>query len=95
MFMGLGDIVIPGALVASAFVWLPGHPLRAGDRGQPLDGAGRHRGSLVGYALLMRAAMTGNPQAGLPFLNGGALGGYILAYLLLFHSFGLGFTLTL
>jgi len=40
----------------------------------------------------MRLVLRGNPQAGLPFLNGGALIGYVVAYLLIFHSYGLGFT---
>jgi presenilin-like A22 family membrane protease len=93
-FMGLGDIVIPGALVASAFVWLPSHPVVLGLGANLWTALAAIVGSLVGYALLMRAAMSGNPQAGLPFLNGGALGGYILAYLLLFHQLGLGFTLS-
>jgi len=38
----------------------------------------------------MKLVAGGNPQAGLPFLNGGALGGYALAYLLLFHNASLG-----
>lgn len=93
-FMGLGDIVIPGALVASAFVWLPSHPVVLGLGANLWAAVAAILGSLVGYTLLMRQALSGNPQAGLPFLNGGALGGYILAYLLLFHQFGLGFTLS-
>jgi presenilin-like A22 family membrane protease len=92
-FMGLGDVVIPGALVASAFIWLPSHPIMA-DLGANLWVAlAAIVGSLVGYALLMRRARSGNPQAGLPFLDGGALAGYILAYLIIFHHFGLGFSL--
>ncbi|HLY76346.1 MAG TPA: presenilin family intramembrane aspartyl protease PSH [Thermoplasmata archaeon] len=93
-FMGLGDVVIPGALVASAFVWLPVHPVVLGLGANLWAALAAMLGSLVGYALLMRRARSGNPQAGLPFLNGGALGGYIVAYLFLFHQFGLGFTLT-
>lgn len=95
MFMGLGDVVIPGALVVSAFIWLPSHPLVLGIGANLWAAFAAIAGSLVGYALLFRRARSGNPQAGLPFLNGGALGGYILAYLLLFHGFGLGFQLSL
>jgi presenilin-like A22 family membrane protease len=94
MFMGLGDVVIPGTLVVSAFIWLPSHPLVLGVGANLWAAVAAIAGSLVGYALLMRRARSGNPQAGLPFLNGGALGGYILAYLLLFHQLGLGFQLT-
>jgi hypothetical protein len=34
----------------------------------------------------------GNAQAGLPFLNGGAILGFVVAYVAFFHSFGLGIT---
>jgi presenilin-like A22 family membrane protease len=93
-FMGLGDVVIPGALVVSAFIWLPSHPVVLGVGANLWAALSAIAGSLVGYALLMRRARSGNPQAGLPFLDGGAIAGYILAYLLLFHQFGLGFSLS-
>ncbi|MCI4348284.1 MAG: hypothetical protein L3J97_06685 [Thermoplasmata archaeon] len=93
-FMGLGDVVIPGTLVVSAFIWLPSHPLFLGIGANLWTAFAAIAGSLFGYGLLMHRALSGNPQAGLPFLNGGALGGYILAYLLLFHQIGLGFQLT-
>jgi presenilin-like A22 family membrane protease len=92
MFMGLGDVVIPGVLVASAFAWLPVHPLVLGIGANLVCALAALVGSLVGYAVLMRLVMGGNPQAGLPFLNGGALAGYCLAYVLVFHSVALGLT---
>jgi presenilin-like A22 family membrane protease len=92
LFMGLGDVVIPGTLVVSAFVWLPSHPLVLGIGGNLWAGIGALLGSLLGYAILMRIVLRGNAQAGLPFLNGGALAGYIIAYLLVFHSLTLGLT---
>jgi presenilin-like A22 family membrane protease len=92
MFMGLGDIVIPGTLVVSAFVWLPTSPSLLGIGANLLVSAGALLGSLVGYGVLMRLVLRGNPQAGLPLLNGGALVGYALAYLLLFRSLTLGLT---
>ncbi len=49
-------------------------------------------GSLVGYGILMRLVLRGDPQARLPLLNGGAMVGYAIAYLLLFHSWTLGLT---
>ena len=94
MFMGLGDVVIPGALVVSAFIWLPSHPVVLGLGANLWAALATIVGSLLGYSLLMRRVATGKPQAGLPFLNGGAIAGYIVAYLLLFHQLGLGFTLT-
>ena len=95
LFMGLGDVVIPGTLVVSAFVWLPSHPAFLGIGGNIWASIGALLGSLVGYAALMRIVLRGNAQAGLPFLNGGALAGYIVAYLLVFHSLSLGLTVAL
>ncbi len=92
VFMGLGDVVIPGTLVVSAFVWLPTSPAFAGIGGNLWVALAALVGSLVGYAFLMRRVATGEPQAGLPFLNGGALVGYVLVYLLVFRSYTLGLT---
>ena len=92
LFMGLGDIVIPGTLVVSAFVWLPDHPTWLGLGASLWVALGAMLGSLIGYAVLMRLVTRGNPQAGLPFLNGGAIAGYVLVYLIAFHSATLGLT---
>ncbi len=92
MFMGLGDIVIPGTLIVSAFVWLPAAPSALGIGANLAVALGALAGSLVGYGVLMRYVLRGNPQAGLPLLNGGALVGYALTYLLLFRSLTLGLT---
>lgn len=93
MFMGLGDVVIPGTLVVSSFVWLPARLTALGVGGNLVVAVGALVGSLVGYGVLMARVARGNAQAGLPFLNGGAIGGYLLTYLLVFHdpTFGLGF----
>ena len=92
LFMGLGDVVIPGTLVVSAFVWLPTTPVVLGLGAGLWVAIGTLLGSLAGYAVLMRLVLKGNPQAGLPLLNGGAMVGYAIAYLLLFRSIGLGLT---
>jgi presenilin-like A22 family membrane protease len=92
LFMGLGDVVIPGTLIVSAFIWLPTSPGVLGVGANLVAALGALFGSLVGYGVLMRLVLRGNPQAGLPLLNGGALVGYALAYILLFHSFTLGLT---
>ncbi len=92
LFMGLGDVVIPGTLVVSAFVWLPAHPVVGGIGGNLWVALGVLIGSLLGYAVLMRIVLRGNAQAGLPFLNGGAIAGYLVAYLFVFHSLTFGLT---
>jgi presenilin-like A22 family membrane protease len=90
LYMGLGDVVIPGTLVVSAFVWLPAHAAALGIGSNLLTALGAMVGSLVGYAILMGQVSKGNPQAGLPFLNGGAILGYAVTFLLLFHNPSLG-----
>lgn len=89
-FMGLGDVVIPGVLVVSAYAFLPVHVLATGIDSNLVVAFGAMAGSLVGYSILMWLVGRGNPQAGLPLLNGGAIGGYILLYVLLYHSLTLG-----
>jgi len=92
LFMGLGDVVIPGTLIVSAFIWLPSSPEFLGVGANLWASLGALVGSLLGYGVLMRLVLKGNPQAGLPLLNGGALVGYAVVYLLLFHSWTLGLT---
>ena len=92
LFMGLGDVVIPGTLIVSAFIWLPSSPSFLGVGGNLWAAIGALVGSLVGYGILMRLVLRGNPQAGLPLLNGFAIVGYAVVYVLLFHSWTLGLT---
>jgi presenilin-like A22 family membrane protease len=95
MFMGLGDIVIPGTLVVSAYMWLPTRVITLGLGANLLAALGALLGSVLGYVFLIRQVNKGNAQAGLPFLNGGALAGYAITYVLLFHNPTLGFQLAL
>ncbi|HHT76150.1 MAG TPA: hypothetical protein GXZ80_08930 [Euryarchaeota archaeon] len=87
-FMGVGDTVIPGILAVSASIYLP-------DTASFLLTAnlwvavGTIIGGLLGYLLLLRYVMRGKPQAGLPFLNGGAILGYLIAYVIVYQSIGL------
>ncbi len=92
MFMGLGDIIIPGVLVTSAFSFLAEVDF-GGLTGNLVVALGTLLGSLLGFALLMRFVLTGNPQAGLPLLNGGAIAGYVVTYLVVFQELSLGMTL--
>ncbi|HEV8359864.1 MAG TPA: presenilin family intramembrane aspartyl protease PSH [Candidatus Thermoplasmatota archaeon] len=99
LFMGLGDVVIPGVLVVSALwflnpaayppdqlpAWMP-----AASGGVPpwlLVSLGAFAGALAGYAFLMTMVARGKAHAGLPSLNGGAILGFLLALLPLY---GLG-----
>lgn len=82
-FMGLGDAVMPTILVVSANTFVDANsyilPL-VGEINIPAIGA--MIGSLVGFVVLMGFVMKGKPQAGLPFLNGGVILGYIIGSLL-------------
>ncbi len=74
-FMGLGDAVIPTVLVISANSFLSGPALAFIN----LPAFGALIGTLAGYAVLMVFVLKGRPQAGLPFLNTGAIIGFLLA----------------
>jgi presenilin-like A22 family membrane protease len=74
-FMGVGDIVIPGILVAAAFHNIAGNGLAIG--------VSVIAGTLVGFAALMTFVVKGKPQAGLPFLCPGAILGYVVSSLIL------------
>ena len=76
--MGLGDFIIPGILAASVFHF--------GD--SLITALACITGSLIGLALLMILAKSGKPHAGLPWVNGGALGGYIISSALLGELIG-------
>ena len=76
-FMGLGDAIMPTILVVSANVFIT-----EGYMNLPLIGLlnmpalGAALGTIVGFIVLMAVVAKGNPQAGLPFLNTGAILGY-------------------
>ena len=93
MFMGLGDIVIPSLLIVSSLTFLPATQGALGIGGNILVGIGTMIGILVGFSILMRFVLKGNPQAGLPLLNSGAVGGYLISYILVFGDFAFGFNL--
>jgi presenilin-like A22 family membrane protease len=78
MFMGLGDVILPGILVVAAWVWLWNDPLVLGLPAALVVALGTLLGSAVGFAVLMRYVLRGRPQAGLPLLNGGAMIGFLL-----------------
>jgi presenilin-like A22 family membrane protease len=71
-FMGLGDIVMPGILVVSTYNNL--------SNSLPIA-VSVIFGTLIGFIFLMNYVIKGKPQAGLPFLCGGAIIGYIISNL--------------
>ncbi|MCL2862630.1 MAG: presenilin family intramembrane aspartyl protease [Methanimicrococcus sp.] len=75
LFMGLGDAVIPTLLVISANHFLP----HDGWIGVPA--LFTMVGTFFGFALLMYVVSKGKPQAGLPFLNTGAILGFVVGIL--------------
>ena len=89
MFMGLGDIIIPGALVVSAFRWLPNHWF-LGIPAPILVSVFTMVGVVVGFSILMRFVLKGNPQAGLPLLNSGAILGFLFSYIVFYGDLAFG-----
>ena len=74
-FMGLGDVVMPGILVAAVY-----HNIV---NGFPIA-LSVILGTLVGFVILMIFVMKGKPQAGLPCLCGGAILGYMISSYVIF-----------
>ena len=81
-FMGLGDFVMPGILVASTFHNIASNGL--------IIALSVIIGTLLGFTALIKAVSTGKPQAGLPYLCSGAIAGYLVSsYILLGELVGL------
>ncbi len=92
MLMGVGDAVIPAILTVSVFLSLPNESADF-NYANLLVALGTLVGSCVGFFALMRYVMKGRPQAGLPLLNGGAIIGFMLSYILVFQNLTFGIVL--
>lgn len=92
MFIGLGDIIIPGILPVSASLYLPS-VMAAGQYGPNLVALGSIIGALCGMFVLQRFVMKGKAHAGLPLLNSGAILGYMTTYLLVYQNLTFGVSL--
>ncbi len=80
-FIGLGDAVIPAVLVASAATFSPAPMLSVPVIGLNLPALLAMVGTIAGLLVLMSWVMKGRAHAGLPLLNGGAIGGYLIGSL--------------
>ncbi|HII07071.1 MAG TPA: hypothetical protein HA349_07115 [Methanotrichaceae archaeon] len=80
-FLGLGDAIIPTVLVISANWSLALPPVEIFGIGANLPALGAMLGTYLGFAVLSMTSRD-KPQAGLPFLNGGAILGFLLAALI-------------
>mgnify|MGYP000055993238 CR=1 FL=1 len=83
LFIGLGDAVIPTVLIASAAFFAPESvpSLDVPGIALPLTAAASMVGTFLGLAILLRMVLKGRAHAGLPLLNGGAIGGYLVGAL--------------
>jgi len=82
MFAGLGDVVIPSMLPVGIYYGVESLPLTLAVI----------IGILVGFGVLGSQALKGKAQAGLPFLNGGAILAYLIGSYCLFGGLA-GFSL--
>jgi len=78
IMIGLGDAVMPTVMVASAAFFITDVPHVAG---VPLPAATAIVGTTLGLLVLLRMVLQGRAHAGLPLLNGGAIGGYLVGAL--------------
>jgi presenilin-like A22 family membrane protease len=70
-YLGYGDAIIPAVLMISSMLYL-----------NIFIGFTALFGSIVGLIFLLIQATKGKPQAGLPFLNTGALCGFFIGYII-------------
>lgn len=77
-FIGLGDAVMPTIIVASAAFFLETPSLGVPGLALTLPALTAMLGTLAGLLVLVWLVMKGRAHAGLPLLNGGAIGGYLV-----------------
>lgn len=77
--MGMGDMIMPSILLVSANIFLPFNHIMGIVSVPVLFAMG---GSIIGLITLMHFVSKGNPQAGLPLLNGGSIIGLLVGVVL-------------
>ncbi|MFW6457899.1 MAG: presenilin family intramembrane aspartyl protease PSH [Halodesulfurarchaeum sp.] len=89
-FIGLGDAVMPTILVVTATAFLETPTFL----GIEIASLGAMVGTVLGLVTLLGLVLRGRPHAGLPLLNGGAIGGYLIGAVLgglgLLEALGVG-----
>ncbi|WP_135805288.1 presenilin family intramembrane aspartyl protease PSH [Halorussus marinus] len=80
LFIGLGDAVMPTVMVASAAFFADAEPLVSGIA-LNLPALTSLLGTMAGLLVLLWMVLKGRAHAGLPLLNGGAIGGYLIGAL--------------
>ena len=94
IFVGLGDAVMPTVLVASAAFFLDTPSLGVPGLALTLPALTAMCGTIAGLLVLIHFVLKGRAHAGLPLLNGGAIGGYLVGALAagvpLVEALGLG-----
>ncbi|MFW3145922.1 MAG: presenilin family intramembrane aspartyl protease PSH [Thermoplasmatota archaeon] len=89
LFMGLGDVIIPGVFILSINTWLsPAGGTRLFGVIYPPLGVAIFSfvGMMIGFGILMRWVIKGKAHAGLPPLNGGTILGFLIGYLILYGT---------
>jgi len=88
LFMGLGDVIIPGTLIVSASTFLAGRggfdPFGIGP--QYIVVLFALLGLFAGYSALMYMVLKGKAHAGLPFLNTGVITGFFIGELIAYGT---------
>ncbi|NHN49707.1 hypothetical protein G9464_19235 [Halostella sp. JP-L12] len=81
LFIGLGDAVMPTIIVASAAFFVDEGAIAVPGIALNLAALTAMVGTLAGLVVLMGMVLKGRAHAGLPLLNGGAIGGYLVGAL--------------
>jgi presenilin-like A22 family membrane protease len=90
LFMGLGDVIIPGILILSAATFLsPVGGARLFGFIYPPVGVALFTllGMLLGWGSLMYFVLKGKAHAGLPPINSGTILGFIIGHLIIYGTF--------
>ncbi len=92
MFVGLGDVIIPGILPVSASLYLP-KIIVSGFYAPLVVALGSMAGAIVGMLILLHFVLKGKAHAGLPLLNSGAILGYMISYYIMYQDLMFGIQL--